>query len=502
LALTPGTRLGPYDITAQIGAGGMGEVYRATDTNLDRVVALKVLPESFALDADRVARFTREAKTLAAVNHTNIAAIYGLEKAKDVTALVMELVEGEDLSAHIARGAMPLADALPIARQIADALEAAHGQGIIHRDLKPANIKVRPDGTVKVLDFGLAKAMDPAGPSSADAMNSPTLTARATQMGMIIGTAAYMAPEQARGRTVDRRADIWAFGCVLFEMLTGQRAFPGEDITDTLAAVVRAEPDWRLIPAGLSPTLLAFLKRCLQKDPKQRIGDIHDVRLALDGAFETTAPPTPASPSRASGGRVAWVVSTAAGLAVALLVVPAVRHLRETAPDQQSYRFQITPPAGTRFTTFRLSPDGRYVAYIAAEGGAQGAAAGTLWIRALESLESRQIPGSEGSLYPFWSPDSAVVGFFQTGKLKKVVVTGGPVQAICDVVSARGGAWGPDGTILFADGPGSPTRPRTIQITRGFGWGRWTGAPRYACCRTIPTVCSRKAMSSSGATGR
>ncbi len=253
MPLTTGTRLGPYEIISPLGAGGMGEVFRARDTKLNRDVAIKVLPESFALDADRVARFTREAQVLASLNHPNIAAIYGIEEqgntralldgargamSESRMALVMELVDGEDLSAHIARGAMPLADVLPIAKQIADALEAAHEQGIIHRDLKPANVKVRADGMVKVLDFGLAKAMDPAGAASADAMNSPTLTARATEMGMIIGTAAYMAPEQAKGRAVDRRADIWAFGVVLHEMLTGRRLFEAEDISETLAAVL------------------------------------------------------------------------------------------------------------------------------------------------------------------------------------------------------------------------------------------------------------------------
>jgi serine/threonine protein kinase len=248
MAVTSGTRLGPYAIVAPLGAGAMGEVYRATDTNLDREVAIKVLPASFALDADRVARFTREAKTLAALNHPNVAAIYGLEKTPDLAALVMELVEGEDLSAVIARGPIALPDALPLARQIADALEAAHEQGIIHRDLKPANIKVRPDGTVKVLDFGLAKALDATtSGAKADALTSPTLSLHPTQAGIILGTPAYMAPEQARGRPVDRRADIWAFGVVLFEMLTGARAFKGEDITDTIVSVVSKEPEWSLL---------------------------------------------------------------------------------------------------------------------------------------------------------------------------------------------------------------------------------------------------------------
>ena len=294
-APAPGSYLGPYEILEPIARGGMGQVYKARDARLNRIVALKVSVDEF----DR--RFKREARAVASLNHPHIASVYGLdespsaESGQAATALVMELVEGEDLSQRIDRGAIPIDEAVSIATQIAEALEAAHEQGIIHRDLKPANIKIRGDGTVKVLDFGLAKAMDPPSPSATVgepgyAMNSPTLTARATQLGVILGTAAYMAPEQARGKAVDRRADIWAFGVVLYEMLTGARAFPGDDITDTLAAVLRSEPEWNLLPRDLSPTLLTFLKRCLQKDPKQRIGDIHDVRLALAGAFDTAAP--------------------------------------------------------------------------------------------------------------------------------------------------------------------------------------------------------------------
>jgi serine/threonine protein kinase len=276
-----GKSIGPYQVVAKLGAGGMGEVYRARDTKLKRDVALKVLPDSFASDPDRLARFTREAQTLASLNHPNIAHVHGLEESEGVTAIVMELVEGDDLSQRIARGAIPLEEALPIAKQIAEALEAAHEQGIIHRDLKPANIKVRPDGTVKVLDFGLAKALDAnasgATAGGAEAMNSPTLTRLrqgygvaggepGTEMGVILGTAAYMAPEQAKGRPVDKRADIWAFGAVLYEMLTGSRAFPGEDVSDTLAAVLRGEPDWARLPATLSPALGTYIRRCLHKD--------------------------------------------------------------------------------------------------------------------------------------------------------------------------------------------------------------------------------------------
>ena len=286
-------RLGPYEIAAQIGVGGMGEVYQATDTNLKRAVAIKVLPESLALDAERLARFRREAEVLASLNHPNIAAIYGLEKSEGTIALVMELVEGPTLADRIAQGAISVDEALPIAKQIAEALEAAHEQGIIHRDLKPANIKVRPDGTVKVLDFGLAKAMEPTGASAGQALSpefsqAPTITTPAmTQAGMILGTAAYMSPEQARGKAVDKRADIWAFGAVLFEMLSGTRPFDGDDIAETVGAVIHKEPAWSRLPAATPASIRTVLQWCLQKDPRQRLRDIGDVRLALEGAFET-----------------------------------------------------------------------------------------------------------------------------------------------------------------------------------------------------------------------
>jgi len=321
LTLTPGTRLGVYEVAAQIGEGGMGQVYRARDTKLDRDVAIKILPEALAHATDRLARFQREAKTLASLNHPNIAIIYGLEQAGDVHALVMELVEGDDLSQRIARGAIPIDDALPIAKQIAEALEAAHEQGIIHRDLKPANIKVRPDGTVKVLDFGLAKAIDPVG-KTPNVSQSPTITTPAmSQAGMILGTAAYMAPEQARGKPVDKRADIWAFGCVLYEILTGQRAVPGGDVADTLAAVLRAEPDFARLPADTPQSIRRLLRRCLEKDPKRRLSDAADARLEIEDALTTPGgeervvrdAPTPASgrvlPWAGNGRR--WLVGAA-----------------------------------------------------------------------------------------------------------------------------------------------------------------------------------------------
>src|SRR5258706_10259847 len=296
LALTSGTRLGAYEVTAPIGEGGMGQVYRARDTKLNRDVALKILPDAFARDPDRFARFTREAQTLASLNHSNIGAIYGIEESRDVRALVMELVEGEDLSQRIARGAIPLDETLPIARQIADALEAAHEQGIIHRDLKPANIKLRPDGTAKVLDFGLAKAMDPVG-SAPNMAQSPTITTPAmTQAGMILGTAAYMSPEQAKGRAADKRSDIWAFGCVLYEMLTGKRAFEGDDVSDTLAAVLRGEPDWGALPADTPTPIGKLLRGCLRKDRRERVPAVAVARPGIKS-------PGHARRHRRSGGR-------------------------------------------------------------------------------------------------------------------------------------------------------------------------------------------------------
>ena len=292
MPLNPGTTLGPYRVTAKIGEGGMGEVYQARDTKLDRDVALKVLPEAFTADPDRLARFEREAKVLASLNHPNIGSIYGLEEAEGVKALVLELVEGPTLADRIKQGPIPIDEALPIAKQIAEALEAAHEQGVIHRDLKPANIKVKDDGTVKVLDFGLAKAFQPDA-SDPNLSMSPTisLTAAATQMGMVIGTAAYMSPEQAKGKVVDKRADVWAFGVVLYEMLTGTRPFRGDDVSTTLARVIDRDPAWDELPDSLPPVVLIYLRRCLAKDPKQRVHDVADVRLAMAGAFDLPAPP-------------------------------------------------------------------------------------------------------------------------------------------------------------------------------------------------------------------
>ena len=396
-------------------------------------MAIKVLPASVAGDADRLARFQREAEVLAALNHPNIGAIYGLEKTPDFTALVMELVEGDDLSSRIARGAIPIDEALPIARQIADALDAAHEQGIIHRDLKPANIKIRADGTVKVLDFGLAKAMDPAGTSRVDAINSPTVTAHATQMGMILGTAAYMAPEQAKGRSVDRRADIWAFGVVLYEMLTGRRAFDGDDISEVLASVLKTDPDLSVLPADVPPSVRRLLRRCLQKDPRKRLSAIGDARLELD----EIEPAAPAVRATAVPGRRS-IVATLWPAVAGIVITAAVAALwpRPVGPPTEIVRLSVNLPESANFTPprmatvsipqFALAPDGRSLAFVAARPALKP----TLWLRQLDDVEARPVPGTEDAEDPFWSPDGRWIGFFAEGTLKKVAVAGGTVQTV------------------------------------------------------------------------
>ena len=351
VALTPGTRLGVYEVTASIGEGGMGQVYRARDTKLNRDVALKVLPDSFASDPDRLARFTREAQTLASLNHSNIAHIHGLEESGGVRALVMELVEGEDLSQRIARGSIPLDEALPIARQIADALEAAHEQGIVHRDLKPANIKITPDGAVKVLDFGLAKAMDPLSSSSAAAAlaNSPTITSPAmmTGIGMILGTAAYMSPEQAKGRVADKRSDVWAFGCVLYEMLTGQRAFAGDDVGEVLAEVIKVNVDWRRLEGVRNAALVTLVRRCLRKEPRQRPGDGGAIRLEIDEAIASPVMMLSEAPRR-SNIPVTWAIAGAIVAMVAAAATTLFLHAPVPArPAMPTAHVVLALPSGT-----------------------------------------------------------------------------------------------------------------------------------------------------------
>ena len=454
-----GDSVGSYRILDKLGEGGMGEVYRARDSGLNRAVAIKVLPELFAQDAERLARFTREAQTLAALNHPNIAQIYGLEGDDGpgaTRALVMELVEGDDLSVLIARGPMPLADVLPIARQIADALEAAHDQGIIHRDLKPANIKVRPDGTVKVLDFGLAKALAPEGASATDAMRSPTLTARATQMGMVIGTAAYMSPEQARGKAVDRRADIWAFGVVLFEMLTGRRTFEGDDISETLASVLKSEPNWTAIPPDLPAPIRRLLRRCLEKEPRKRLSAIGDARLELDDNEPAATTPSAPMPVR----RPTWMSRlwpVAAAVAVMALAGWLAWPASSSVPDLPLARLSVLAPPGTVIypdsAMVAISPDGKMAAFIV---GSVSRSDTQLWVRSLDSTVSRRLEAADGALQPFWSPDSRRIGFFTNSKLKTIAATGGRAETLCDATGARGGAWSPSNVIVFAPDAGGP----------------------------------------------
>ena len=454
MPLAPGARLGTHEIVSLLGEGGMGEVYRATDTSLKRAVAIKVLPESVAKDADRLARFQREAEVLASLNHPHIAAIYGLERSGGVTALVMELVEGPTLADRIDDGAIPIDEAIAVAKQIAEALEAAHNQGIVHRDLKPANIKVRPDGAVKVLDFGLAKALEPSGLAAAGAVSSPTITSPAmmTAGGVLLGTAAYMSPEQARGKAVDKRSDIWAFGAVLYEMLTGKRAFAGHEIADVLAAVLTREPDWTLLPAGLRPGVATLLRRCLHKDRTERIRDIGDAWLALDGVFDGAAPSAPQSsvPARPPWK---WALSMAAAAVVAALVTGFAAWSRWPASETPKItRFQYVLPEGQQFLisqrpVIATSPDGGSFVYQTNAG---------LYRRAIGDLEAHVIPGTEEYSYaPVVSPDGQWVAYFAgSGQLKKVAIGGGASMDLCAATLPFGASWTRDDTILFGQTAG------------------------------------------------
>jgi Tol biopolymer transport system component len=430
--MTPGTKLGSYEIVALIGAGGMGEVYRARDTKLKREVALKVLPEAFASDPERMARFQREAEVLASLNHPNIAQIYGVEDR----ALVMELVEGES-----PKGPMPFDEAWKIASQIAAGLEFAHDKGIVHRDLKPANIKITPDGIVKLLDFGLAKAFTAPAAMSGNPDNSPTLTLGATQLGVILGTAAYMAPEQAKGKAVDKRADIWSFGVVLYELVTGERLFTGDDVSETLADVLKKQPDLEKAPTQAR----RLLRECLQKDLRERLRDIGDAkRLLIEEARSTQLPavvPTP-SPSRLA------ISATAAALVLALaLAALAFMHFRETPPQTRTLRYTIAMPRNAFVPSFAVSPDGRYIVLAAAQNGKP-----QLWLRSLDALEFQPMPGTDGAFNPFWSPDSRFIGFGAEGKLKKIAVTGGPAQSLCDISGFPTGSWNREEVIIFSFG--------------------------------------------------
>jgi serine/threonine protein kinase len=464
MTIAAGTRFGSYEVVAQIGAGGMGEVYRAHDTKLARDVAIKVLPANFVNDPERLSRFQREARMLAALNHTNIATIYGLEQSGGVTCLVMELVPGETLAERVKAGPVPIEEALKIAVQIAEALEAAHEKSIIHRDLKPANVKVTPENKVKVLDFGLAKAFE--GDATAEDMgNSPTLTRAATMQGVILGTAAYMSPEQARGKAVDKRTDIWAFGCVLYELLTGKHAFDGEDTTEILAAVLKSEPDWNRLPTTTPPAIRMLLKRCLQKDRTLRLRDAGDVRIELNEALSAPSSMSqsiaaPVIAIRALGRRELFLGS-GAWLMVAAIASIATWILKPLSSPllQPVSRLTITLPPGQQLAgldhgpAVALSSDGTQIAYIARQGGVQ-----QLYLRAMDSLVAKPIPGTDGAVNPFFSPDRQWVGFFADGKLKKASMSGGAVLSIGEAASPNGASWGSQGTIAFA-----PTNVSSIQ---------------------------------------
>jgi len=455
LLLTSGARLGSYEITAQIGAGGMGEVYQAHDTKLGRDVAIKVLPEAFAHDPERLSRFQREAKMLAALNHPNIATIYGLEHSGGTHYLVMELVPGENLAERVKReGAVPIEETLTIAKQIADALEAAHEKSIIHRDLKPANVKVTPEGKVKVLDFGLAKAFAGDG-ANEDPSNSPTLSRAATMQGVILGTAAYMSPEQARGKEVDKRTDIWAFGCVLYELFTGKQAFTGEDITEILAAVVMKEPAFDALPAKISPAIRTLLIRCLRKDRRQRLPDAGAARIEIEEAL--AAPLATKSAIAKVPQRAVWrwalILSLGMLLLGAAIASLAVWNLKPMSPKPVT-RTVITLQPGQQLASLdngpavAISPDGTHLAYAAIQNGTQ-----QLYLRAMDSLESRSVPGTDGAITPFFSPDGQWVGFFAGGKLKKISASGGAAVTLGGFGgNALGASWGDEGTIVFATG--------------------------------------------------
>jgi Tol biopolymer transport system component len=450
--IAPGTRLGPYQVLSALGAGGMGEVYRARDGKLNRDVALKVLPQAFAQDTERMARFEREAQVLAALNDPNIASIYGLEDSSGTPALVMELVEGPSLADRLAEGPIPVPEALQLAKQIADALDYAHQRGIIHRDLKPANIKITPDGRVKILDFGLAKAFETgaATQSSASGVSrSPTLTLAATQEGVILGTAAYMSPEQARGHQADKRSDIWSFGVVLFEMLTAKQEFAGDTVSDSLAAVLRAEVEWSALPADLPAPARRLLRRCLERDRKRRLADIADARLELEEALAGSSEPvaTAVAPPR---GRAAsrWWGALAALFALMAIALASV-HFREKPPEWEVIRFQIPAPEKASFAPggMALSPDGHRLAFVATEPDGRT----SLWVRPLDSVAAQPLPGTDNASAPFWSTDSRSIGFFIPGKLKRIDAAGGPPQTVCDVPGTGVGAsWNRDGVIVFA----------------------------------------------------
>ena len=451
MPLQPGVRLGPYEIHSAIGAGGMGEVWRARDTSLGRDVALKVLPDHLALDPDRLGRFKREAQILASLNHPNIATIHGFQESDGVQALVLELVEGPTLADRIAQGAIPVDEALSIAKQVTEALEAAHEQGIIHRDLKPANIKLRPDGTVKVLDFGLAKALGPEPGQSALSLSSTITSPVVTGPAVLLGTAGYMAPEQATGKIVDKRSDIWAFGVVLYEMLSGRSPFAAETTVEVLGKVLQADPDWTALPPTTPATIRSLLKRCLHRDRARRLRDIADARFQLEEAIsEPAAPLATGVAVRSARNRERWFW-VAALVAVASVAAGMVGYLRQPPVQLDEVRLEINTPPTTAPTSMAISPDGRTLVFAALAGGTE-----QLWVRSLDAPSARPLAGTERARYPFWSPDSRSVGFFADAQLKRIDVESAAVQTLAPAGIPLGGAWSGDDTIFFTPGPASP----------------------------------------------
>jgi eukaryotic-like serine/threonine-protein kinase len=481
MTIAAGTRLGSYEVIAPLGVGGMGQVFRARDTRLGREVAIKVLPPEFVSDPERVARFQREAQVLASLNHPHIAQIYGLEDAGGVRALVMELVDGEMLDQRLTRGRIAVDDALPIAKQIAEALEAAHEKGIIHRDLKPSNIALTKDGQVKVLDFGLAKlaAPDAAGAASSLPM-SPTITSPvlATGVGVLLGTPAYMSPEQAKGREADKRSDVWAFGCVLYEMLTATRAFAADDVVATLAYVLTKEPDWSKLPPGVPRVVATVLRRCLVKDRGRRIAEIAVLRFAFEESIEPAS--VPAAPTRSPWSRLRAAASALLlGAAAAVLGGAAARWFdgRED-PAGFETRVDLQLPTSTDGGSIALAPDGQAVAFVSLNSGQP-----ELWIRRLNDRTARRLPGTEGAASPFWSPDSRSIAFFTPRFLKRVDVDGGRPQSIAPTSFGNGGAWSPQGVIIYNAGFGAGL---TMIPATGGARERFTSEPGVQYPQFLP----------------
>jgi eukaryotic-like serine/threonine-protein kinase len=466
LSVTIGAQLGSYELLGLLGKGGMGEVYRARDRKLKREVAIKILPDEFSHDPDRLSRFHREAEVLASLNHPNIASIYDLQAVDNGSRfLVLELVEGETLAERIKRGPIPVDESLNIAKSICEALEAAHEKGVIHRDLKPANIKITPDGKVKVLDFGLAKAIESA-PTATTQSNSPTLLNMAvTTAGVILGTAAYMSPEQAKGKAVDKRADIWAFGVVVYEMLTGRMLFSGGTASETMAAVMMKEPDWDALPGKTPASIRDLLRRCLNKEARSRLQAIGDARLAIEETVGAVydRPQSLAQTSSAVIDRRYRFALTVLLVVVALLAIPAAKYFREAAPAvPREMRTDITTPPTDDPVSFALSPDGQQLVFVAS-----GPSGSQLWLRPLAETTAQPLPATEGASFPFWSPDSRSVGFFAAGRLKRLDIGGGLPQTLANASLGQGGTWGPKGVILFSPSASSPTQIFRIPASGG-----------------------------------